>query len=482
MPIDNLKALFANTFSKEVVNISPLTASGSARRYFRMQAEGVSVMGVYNNDLKENRAFLAFTKHFLSKGFYVPDVLAEETAKHIYILSDLGDETLYNYRSKYNEFTPDLIQTYKNALKQLLLFQTKGGEGLDYSFCYPRGAFDRQSIFWDLNYFKYYFLKLAGIGFDEQLLENDFEIFANFLLEADAGFFMFRDFQSRNIMLHDNKLFFIDYQGGRKGALPYDVASLLYDGKAAIPQTIREELLEYYIEELAHTGLWPVDLFRKYYYAFVLVRMMQAMGSYGYRGFYERKEHFLQSIPFALKNLTWIIENVTLPVKLPTLWKVFEQLIHSEKLNALKQPKLNIHISSFSYKKGYPPDPSDNGGGFVFDCRCLPNPGRFDEYKHLTGKQDSVISFLEKEKKVILFFEHITSILDIAVQNYLERDFTHLTVSFGCTGGQHRSVYFAEKLADYLKSNYPVNIHITHINENDWIIEDKKKESRKSTP
>lgn len=470
MLIDNLKTLFADTFSKEVVNIHPLTASGSARRYFRMQADDISVMGVYNNDWKENQAFLAFTKHFLSKEFYVPDVMAEDTAKHIYILNDLGDETLYNYRSKYNEFTPDLIQTYKNALKQLLLFQTKGGDGLDYSLCYPREAFDRQSIFWDLNYFKYYFLKLAGISFDEQLLENDFEIFAKFLLEADAGFFMFRDFQSRNIMLHDNKLFFIDYQGGRKGALPYDVASLLYDGKAAIPQSIREELLEYYIEELAQTALWPADLFRKYYYAFVLVRMMQAMGSYGYRGFYERKEHFLQSIPFALKNLSWILGNVTLPVKLPTLWKVFEQLIQSEKLNAIKQPKLNIHISSFSFKKGYPQDQSDNGGGFVFDCRCLPNPGRYDEYKYLTGKHASVISFLEKEKEVILFFEHITSILDIAVQNYLERDFTHLAVSFGCTGGQHRSVYFSEKLADYLKLNYPVNIHITHINENDWIL------------
>ena len=468
MPIENLKQLFTKTYSQEPLGIKELSASGSNRRYFRMQGTDFTVVGAYNKDLKENQAFIGFSEHFRSKGFAVPDVLAQDLSNNIYLLNDLGDETLYSYRSKFNEFSPELIQTYKDALKNLLALQTKGGEGLDYSLCYPRAAFDRQSIYWDLNYFKYYFLKLAHINFDEQLLENDFDAFTDFLLEADADYFLFRDFQSRNIMLHDNKLFFIDYQGGRKGALPYDVASLLYDGKAAIPQTVRQELLEYYIEQLSISNVWDPQLFRTYYYAFVLVRIMQAMGSYGYRGFYERKEHFLLSIPFALKNLEWILENVQLPIALPTLWKVFEQLIHSEKLQSLKQPKLHIDIQSFSYKKGYPHNTDENGGGFVFDCRCLPNPGRLETFVHLTGQDPKVIQYLEKEKEVILFFEHITSMVDIAVQNYLQRDFSHLAIAFGCTGGQHRSVYFAEKLAHYLQKKYSIQISITHTAEKEW--------------
>ena len=470
MPIDNLTYLFTQTFAQQPLEMKELSASGSNRRYFRMQGNNFTVIGAYNKDLKENQAFIGFTKHFHSQGFAVPEVLAQDLSKHIYLLTDLGDETLYSYRCKFNEFTPELMQTYKEALKNLLALQTKGGNNLDYSLCYPRAAFDRQSIYWDLNYFKYYFLKLAHISFDEQLLENDFVTFTNFLLEADADFFLFRDFQSRNIMLHDNKLFFIDYQGGRKGALPYDVASLLYDGKAAIPQSIREELVDYYIEELTASKLWNPTLFRKYYYAFVLVRIMQAMGSYGYRGFYERKEHFLLSIPFALKNLSWILENIQLPVVLPTLSKVFEQLIHSEKLQSFKQPKLKIDIHSFSFKIGYPQDTSGNGGGFVFDCRCLPNPGRQEAFVHLTGQHTEVVNFLEKEREVILYFEHIKSIVDLAVKNYLERDFSHLSISFGCTGGQHGSVYFAEKLSNYLLGKYPVTTFVHHNAEKNWVL------------
>ncbi len=261
MPIDSLHRLFTDTFSQPPLSMKELSASGSNRRYFRMLGKGFTIIGAYNKDLKENQAFIGFSKHFHSQGFAVPEVLAEDANNYIYLLSDLGDETLYSYRSKFNEFTPELIQTYKEALNNLLAFQTRGSHGLDYSLCYPRNAFDRQSIYWDLNYFKYYFLKLAHISFDEQLLENDFEHFTNFLLEADADFFLFRDFQSRNIMLHDNKLFFIDYQGGRKGALPYDVASLLYDGKAAIPQKIREELLTYYIQELTQAKVWMLLCF-----------------------------------------------------------------------------------------------------------------------------------------------------------------------------------------------------------------------------
>ncbi len=468
MAIHDLKNLFTQTFSQEPMDIQEMSLSGSNRRYYRMQGDTFTVIGVVNKDLKENQAFIGFTEHFLSKGFSVPNILAQDLGKHIYIQNDLGNETLYSYRCKFNEFAPELLDTYKQALTNLLDFQTKGGDGLDYSLCYPRAAFDSQSIFWDLNYFKYYFLKLAHIPFDEQLLENDFKSFTNFLLQADADFFLFRDFQSRNIMLHDEKLFFIDYQGGRKGALPYDVASLLYDGKADIPHAVRQELLAYYVEKLADSKAWSPELFHKYYYAFVLVRIMQAMGSYGYRGFYERKEHFLLSIPYALKNLAWILESVTLPIKLPTLWKVFEKLIHSEALHSIKQPKLHVDIQSFSYKKGYPRNTGENGGGFVFDCRCLPNPGRLEAYACLSGLDEEVIQYLAKEKEVILFFEHITSVIDIAVQNYLQRDFSHLAIAFGCTGGQHRSVYFTEKLATYLQEKYAIPLSIKHTAKEDW--------------
>jgi aminoglycoside/choline kinase family phosphotransferase len=472
---EDLKKLFFETFHKEAGQISLLEASGSARKYYRMLCGDISVMGVFNEDKKENRAFIEFSRHFRNRGINVPEILNEKLDKNIYLIEDLGNQTLYQLlsetRQNADDFPESLLTTYKQALDGLLQIQIYGGEGLDYSLCYPRAAFDRQSIMWDLNYFKYYFLKLAKIGFDEQLLENDFNTLADFLLEADTSFFLYRDFQSRNIMIHNNELFFIDYQGGRKGALQYDVASLLYDGKANIPQPIRNLLLDYYVSQLEKTHATEAQNFKTQYYAFVFVRIMQAMGSYGFRGFYEKKTHFLQSIPYALKNLQWLLENVKLSIEIPTLWQVFQQLTQSKTLKAYSSSPLKISIYSFSFKESLPVDKSGNGGGFVFDCRCLPNPGRYDKYKFLTGKNQEVIDYLNEKTEVNLFYEHVKSIVDMAINNYIERKFQHLMVNFGCTGGQHRSVYFAERLCKYLKNNHSIEVQVYHCMEGKWTID-----------
>jgi len=319
-------------------------------------------------------------------------------------------------------------------------------------------------MMWDLNYFKYYFLKLAKIQFDEQALEDDFQTFSDYLLSTESDFFLFRDFQSRNVMLKNGEVFFIDYQGGRRGALQYDLASLLYDGKADIPQIIRQQLYDFYVAELKKYTTVDDAKFAAYYKGFVLIRIMQAMGAYGFRGFYEKKEHFLKSIPFALKNLEYLLNDVSLPVELPELISVLRQLTHSEILKEIGQTKgnLTVSVTSFSYKKGYPTDTSGNGGGHVFDCRAINNPGRYPEFVNLTGKDLEVQEFLEQKSEIGVFLNAVKTIVDQSVKVYLDRDFSNLSISFGCTGGRHRSVYSAEKTAEYLRNNFPVNVVVLH--------------------
>ncbi|MEI6122820.1 MAG: RNase adapter RapZ [Bacteroidota bacterium] len=464
---EKISTLFHKQFSIFPQEITELAASGSNRIYFRIRSDSISSIAAYNNDTKENLAFINFTKQFQKAGLPVPIVLQEDLNENIYLLNDLGDETLYSYleNNKAQGFTISLIELYKNVLRDLLRFQFETRNSFDYSACYPRASFDKQSMMWDLNYFKYYFLKLAGIQFDEQKLEDDFIVFSDYLLKTDCNYFLYRDFQSRNIMLHNNKVFYIDYQGGRKGALQYDVASLLYDAKADIPQKLREELLDYYIQLLKHETLIDETLFRQFYYGYVLIRIMQAMGAYGFRGFYENKTHFLKSIPYAVANLKWVISNIELPIKVDTLLDVFHNITTSEKLQKFsieKADKLTVYINSFSYKKGYPLDSSGNGGGFVFDCRALPNPGRYEQYKSLTGKDDSVKTYLEEYSEVELFFKNTANLVCQSVSNYIKRGFNILTVNYGCTGGQHRSVYFAEQLAKLLRNKYEIKVVLTH--------------------
>jgi hypothetical protein len=343
-------------------------------------------------------------------------------------------------------------------------FQIEAGRDLDYSVCYPRRSFDRQSIAWDLNYFKYYFLRLAGIPFNEQALEDDFDGLTNFLLSADHDYFLYRDFQSRNIMLRDNQPFFLDYQGGRKGALQYDIASLLYDAKADLPPELRQQLLDLYIQRLGDFIKIEREDFLRYFYAYVYVRILQALGAYGFRGFYERKAHFLQSVPYALKNLRWLLHNVKLPIALPTLMDAFNSMLASEKLQGLasEADHLTVRIFSFSFHRGLPKDESGHGGGFVFDGRSLPNPGREERFKALTGKDAPVIEYLNQQEGVHQFLASVFSLVDASVNEYQRRGFKSLMVSFGCTGGQHRSVYLAEQLAKRLRGRDGVDVALRH--------------------
>lgn len=468
--LELLHQLYKKWSGESATAIDKLPASGSKREYYRIKNNGRSVIGAINDDYDENVAFIEFSRYFKDQGLAVPEILYVDLDNDAYLIEDLGDTTLFNYLLKLRsngDFPDSLKEIYKKVLLELPKFQIDSAKKINYSVCYPRARFDRQSMQWDLSYFKYYFLKLADIPFNEQLLEDDFNQLIDFLQSVDTDYFLYRDFQSRNIMIKNEELFFIDYQGGRKGALQYDLASLLYDSKADIPQEVRQELLDFYIDNLANYITVNPKEFRQSYYGYVLIRMMQAMGAYGFRGFYEKKTHFLQSIPYALKNLEWILNNVALPIAIPNLWKVLESLTKSEKLQKYKPKKkrkstMSVSINSFSYKHGIPEDSSGNGGGYVFDCRAIHNPGRYDKYKALNGKDKAVIDFFAKESDMHEFLDNVFALIDMSVEKYEERNFTHLMVNFGCTGGQHRSVYCAEKLAEHLRSKYSVQISLWH--------------------
>jgi aminoglycoside/choline kinase family phosphotransferase len=447
--------------------IEPLPAHGSAREYFRISDGSRTAIGAYNEDRAENIAFLEFSKHFFNAGLEVPEIYIEDLDKNIYLEQDLGDITLFSFLSEEREkngFSNKIISAYKDVVKALPKFQIQAAKDLDYSVCYPRHSFDKQSMMWDLNYFKYYFLKLSKIPFDEQKLEDDFEKFTRFLLSTDRDYFLYRDFQSRNVMLVDGKPYFIDYQGGRKGALQYDIASLLYDAKADIPQEVRGHLLETYMESLSSMIDFDRQSFLEFYYGYVFIRIMQALGAYGFRGFYERKSHFLKSVPYAIKNLEFLLHNVKLPVEIPALTDAWSRLIRSTYLRQLGDADLGliVRIQSFSYKRGIPWDEKGHGGGFVFDCRALPNPGRYPEYVKSTGNDDDVIVFLKKEEDVSHFLTHVFEIVDQAVSSYQKRNFTDLMVAFGCTGGQHRSVYCSNQLSNYIKDKHKIDVEVRH--------------------
>lgn len=468
-----VSGLFESWQGQKPDKIMPLPPSGSNRKYFRIFFGDQTCIGAFNPDIRENLAFLTLSGHFAQLGLPVPGVLAREADFHCYLLTDLGDTTLFSllpHDPAVKTFNARTMQLYKKAIDWLPAFQVKAAKELDFGICYPRHAFDRHSMMWDLNYFKYYFLKISGIAFDEQKLEDDFEHFATHLLGAPSDYFLYRDFQSRNIMIVNDEPFFIDYQGGRRGALQYDVASLLFDAKANIPFEQRIELLEYYIKSLKNWIDVDEDRFRGYFYDFVLMRILQALGTYGFRGGVEKKALFLQSVPYALRNLHWLAQNNFLPKITPHLSSIVEKIASTSPSDILPAPDtgLKVHIRSFSYKNGLPPDEWGNGGGFVFDCRALPNPGRYSEYKDLTGKDKLVISFLEKEESVAGFLENARKLSEQSVQNYLQRGFTNLMISFGCTGGQHRSVYLAEELARHLAENFTVKIDLKHREEHNW--------------
>ncbi|MCE2503460.1 MAG: phosphotransferase [Chlorobi bacterium] len=485
--IDRLSELFNDTFGTSPLSIATLRADGSNRELYRLTgSENRTFIGVYGPDAAENRAFVAFSHVLLHAKLPVPQIYAQNEEYHIYIEEDLGNKTLYDALSEEGsgeQFPQTIIPLYRAVVEILPCFQVVGGQAVDFSLSIPRAEFDRRSMLWDLHYFKYMFLKLTGVQFDEEQLEEDFERLVDFLLQAPIEHFLYRDFQSRNIMLRGESLataepWFIDYQGGRRGALQYDIASLLYDAKANIPDDIRKELLELYLDALTHHIEINRKEFLKLFPGFVLIRALQAMGAYGYRGLYERKEHFIASIPYAIQNVLNLLDN-DFPIELPELVETFEWLTRTSDYslkeagtvpfvypenNRVDSHPLKVHITSFSYKRGsYPVDETEHGGGYVFDCRPLHNPGRYPEYADKTGKDEDVVRFLEGRDDVEGLWQNVSSIVEAAVTRYQERKFDYLSVAFGCTGGQHRSVYFAERLAGHLRQGFrSITITIDH--------------------
>jgi aminoglycoside/choline kinase family phosphotransferase len=481
--MDVLKRLFEQHFQVPAEHVHPLQGQlgGSGRTIVRLAGGKFSAIGILYSVREENVAFLEFSRHFRRHGLPVPEIYAEDLSLGAYLEEDLGDTTLFEFLSRNrtgDTIAPEAIEAYRNVVAWLPRFQVEAGRDLNYKVCYPRASFDRQSISWDLNYFKYYFLRLAGVPFNEQALEHDFGRLTKFLLAAGHDYFLYRDFQSRNIMLRDGQPFFLDYQGGRKGALQYDIASLLYDGKADLPPDLRQELLDYYLDCLGTFIDFKREAFMEYYYAYVYVRIMQALGAYGFRGFYERKVHFLQSVPYALKNLRWLAHHVKLPIALPALMDAFNGMLASEKLQGLASSaeNLTVRVFSFSFHREMPTDESGNGGGFVFDGRSLPNPGREEYFRHLTGKDEVVIDYLNQQPSVHQFLSNVLSLVDATVSSYQRRGFKNLMVSFGCTGGQHRSVYMAEQLAKHLQGSNGVEVVVRHIELEKMGLEKKESE------
>ena len=468
--MDVLKKLFEEHFHASPERIQPLQGElgGSGRKIIRLAREKLSAIGILYGVREENVAFLELSKHFRRHGLPVPEIYAEDLSQGAYLEEDLGDTTLFEFLSKNRtgeNISPQAVEAYRTVVAMLPRFQVEAGRDLNYKVCYPISSFDRQSITWDLNYFKYYFLRLASIPFNEQALEDDFGRLTEFLLSAPRDYFLYRDFQSRNILLRDGQPFFVDYQGGRKGALQYDIASLLYDAKADLPPDLRQQLLDHYLDSLARFIKLDREAFLRHYYAYVYIRILQALGAYGFRGFYERKAHFLQSVPYALKNLRWLLHHVRLPVPLPALMDAFKGMLASEKLQGLASEAENliVRIFSFSFHHGLPKDQSGNGGGFVFDGRSLPNPGREERFKTLTGKDAPVIDYLNQQESVHQFLASVLSLVDSSISNYQQRGFKNLMISFGCTGGQHRSVFLAEQLAKRLRNRNGLEVAVRHL-------------------
>ena len=468
--IENIKTLFASYSEEPVDSVEKIPQSGSNRIYFRIATKKNSFIATYNNHVRENRTFIHFSRHFLAADCPVPEIYAVSEDGMIYIQQDFGDVSLLN-RLESSGFTREVFALFAQSLRQLAGLQIRGDDQLDYSWCITSREFGKKAILSDLLYFKYYFLDALQIPYDKERLLDEFEELGNFLTHADHKYFMFRDFQSRNIMIKDEKVHFIDYQGGMKGALQYDVASMLWQAKAGLSEEWKNELLEYYMDCVETELDKKIDraVFVTQYNGYVLIRLLQVLGAYGFRGLFERKAHFLTSIPLGLKNLKWFLDYREIGLALPEFERLLRLLIQEEVIKrfepayATDKTSLVVHINSFSYRYGIPADESGNGGGFVFDCRGILNPGRIEAFKTQTGRDKAVKDFLEQQTRMPDFLNSVYDITDIAVEDYINRDFKSLQVNFGCTGGQHRSVYAADALARHLRNKFKVKIDLRHI-------------------
>lgn len=466
--MQSLSQLFFQHMGFQPDSVEQLSASGSNRRYFRLTGGGKTLIGVQGTSAEENAAFLYMADHFEQKGLNVPHVVARSEDGMLYLQEDLGDTLLFDYIAdgrKTGVFCEREKEMLRKTVRSLARFQVVGSEDFNYNICYPQPEFNLRSINWDLNYFKYCFLKATGLEFQEDRLESDFERLAFVLLQHRSETFMYRDFQSRNVMIHDGEPYFIDFQGGRRGPVYYDVASFLWQAKANFHQDLRDELIEIYLEELEK--YMPVDRedFHETLRHFVLFRTLQVLGAYGFRGYFEKKPHFLQSIPFAIENLRQLLKSCS--EDYPYLIEVLREMTEMKQFKEIGVRKpLVVRIYSFSYKKGIPADESGNGGGFVFDCRAVNNPGKYERYKYITGLEEPVIKFLEDDGEIFPFLEAAYSLVDASVKRYIDRGFQNLMCSFGCTGGQHRSVYAAEHMAHHINEKFGVEVQLIHREQN----------------
>lgn len=461
-----LTELYKAQFGSKPTEIDEIPGSGSNRRYFRLHGSP-TVIGVIGTCVEENEAFIYLADHFGDKGLPVPKVLACSDDKLAYLQTDLGDEILFKAIEKGRQtksFSFEEKELLSKTIRLLPDIQFNGAVGLDFSRCFPSSHFDVRTIMWDLNYFKYCFLKATGLEFDESKLEDDFQALAEVLMRSQSSTFMYRDFQSRNVMLKDGSPWFIDFQGGRKGPFYYDVASFLWQAKAGFPQSLREELINIYIEALRKYKPVDEDYFREQLRHFVLFRTLQVLGAYGFRGYFEKKPHFMQSVPYAIANLKELLTK-DFP-EYPYLTKVLNDLINLKQFSDQTKKTLTVRVMSFAYKKGIPNDASGNGGGFVFDCRAINNPGKYDRYKPFNGLDEQVITFLEDDGEITDFLEHCYALVDASVARYMERGFTSLMIAYGCTGGQHRSVYSAQHTAEHISKKFNVKVELVHREQN----------------
>ena len=461
---DSLRLLFESYTGVSLSQWTEIKTSGSNRRYFRMKGGNLSIIGVAGTCREENEAFIALSAHFRDKRIPVPRVLAVSEDRMSYIQEDLGEKLLFDEiahgreTGNYSSYEIDLLC---KTIEKLPRLQVKGAEGLDYSVCYPQPAFDGRMVDFDLNYFKYCFLKATGMDFNEVHLQEDFDRMKADLLQEDDNTFMYRDFQARNVIIRDGEPYFIDYQGGRRGPVYYDVASFVWQARSRYPDELKEQLVKTYIRSLRNYREVDEEHFRSRLRLFVLFRTLQVLGAYGFRGYFEKKPHFIASVPFALSNLRRLIAE-PFP-EYPYLGSILERLVDMPQFYSnAEDRRLEVQVWSFAYKKGIPPDKSGNGGGYVFDCRSINNPGKYEHYRQFNGNDPEVIRFLEDDGEVLTFLESVYKLVDAHVKRFIERRFTHMQVSFGCTGGQHRSVYCAEHLAAHLAHRFDVKVILSH--------------------
>jgi len=474
--VEDIKVLFRSIKNTMPQRVEKLPQSGSDRTYYRIYYGDKTFIATHNLNIKESNTFIYFSRHFGQYGLPVPEILAVNSESTIYIQEDLGTESLLNKLEAYghNDYAYNL---FVKSLGKLAQIQILGHKGLDYGHSLTAKEFGKQAIMSDLLYFKYYFLDTLRLPYDKQEILDEFDALATYLTQTEYKYFMFRDFQSRNIIVRNDEVYFIDYQGGMQGALQYDVASLLWQAKAELSDEWKNSLLVFYMDEIDKLLDKPVnrDIFISQYNGYVLIRLLQVMGAYGFRGLFERKAHFLSSIPLALKNLQWFVQNKRIAVDTPEFDRILQLITGDEIIKRFEPPKagvqtpLVVRINSFSYKNALPADESGNGGGFVFDCRGILNPGRFEAFKKYSGRDKNVQDFLEQQTRMNEFLNSVFDLIDITIEDYLKRGFDSLMINFGCTGGQHRSVYAAEQTARHLRNKYNVKTSIAHLNEEKWV-------------